>query len=408
MNRKDELKDKMKKDILIIAQYTQAPGETGNGRFHYLAQMLVNQYGSEVEIVTMDFSHHRKQKRHIQDTEIKRLGYKLTMVHVTEYGKNVSVRRLFSNYVMGINLSKYLEQRKKPDAVYVAVPSLDAGKAAVKYCLRNGIRCIIDIQDLWPEVFRLSLNVPVLSDVLFHPMEKMADYIYANADSIVSVSATYAKRALKVNKKGITPLVVFLGTELSAFDAIKPAMKDPEHLTIAYVGTLGASYDLTTVIDAIGELTGRGICDLKLLVMGDGPDKEKFEKHAQTVEIQCEFTGRLPYVDMVSRLKTCDIAVNPIHKNAPQSIINKHADYAAAALPVISTQQCEEYNNLIEEYQAGVYCPEGTASEIAKALENLIKDEGLRKRMSIGSRRMAEEQFDRKRSYRRIADEICR
>lgn len=43
------------KDLLIIAHFTQVPGESGNGRFHYIAQNLNNENIS-VEIVTQLFS----------------------------------------------------------------------------------------------------------------------------------------------------------------------------------------------------------------------------------------------------------------------------------------------------------------------------------------------------------------
>lgn len=60
---------------------------------------------------------------------------------------------------------------------------------------------MIDIQDIWPEAFKMVFNVPIISDLIFYPMKKMADYIYSRADSIVAVSDTYADRASTVNKE---------------------------------------------------------------------------------------------------------------------------------------------------------------------------------------------------------------
>ncbi len=37
------------------------------------------------------------------------------------------------------------------------MPSLDVAKVAAKYAKENNIRFIIDIQDLWPEAFRMVL-----------------------------------------------------------------------------------------------------------------------------------------------------------------------------------------------------------------------------------------------------------
>lgn len=37
-------------DILIIAHFTQAPNEKGNGRFHYLADLLSEQKQNEHKV----------------------------------------------------------------------------------------------------------------------------------------------------------------------------------------------------------------------------------------------------------------------------------------------------------------------------------------------------------------------
>ena len=397
----------MKKDILIVAQYTQAPGEHENDRFKYLAQMLIKKPDVDVEIVTMDFSHHNKRHRDISENQACEFGYKMSFVHVTGYKKNVSIKRVISNHIMGKNLRKYLNKRKKPDVVYVAIPSLDAGKAAADYCKDNNIKMIIDIQDIWPEAFKLALNIPVVSDIVFYPMKRKAEYIYLQADGIISVSDTYVNRALEVNHKDIPTKTVFLGTELSAFDKIEPvSKKESDCITIVYVGTLGASYDLISTIEAMAILKEKNKVPINFLVMGDGPDKEKFIEHARKLDIRCEFTGRLPYSEMVARLKSCDIAVNPIHENAPQSIINKHADYAAAGLPVVNTQQCKEYIELLKEYNAGINCKDSSKEEISKAIDALIHDKQLRETMSNGSRKLAEEKFDRCNTYIHIVNEI--
>ena len=119
-----------------------------------------------------------------------------------------------------------------------------------------------------------------------------------------------------------------------------------------------------------------------------------------------DFLGRMDYPEMVSKLCQADIAVNPISKGAAQSIINKHADYAAAGLPVVSTQESPEYQDLLQKYECGINCSPDDALQVAQALERLICDADLRTRMGNNSRKMAEECFDRRRTYVKIVDEI--
>ena len=317
------------------------------------------------------------------------------------------LQRFYGHYVWGRNVRKYLAGRKKPDVIFCAIPTLKASYEAAKYCEKNGVRFVIDIQDLWPEAFQMVFNVPVLSQIIFAPFNFLANGIYKRADGICGVSDTYCERALNVNKKCKKGTTVFLGTELDTFDqyaAGTPIIPDKEgEVRLAYCGTLGASYDLTCVIDAIEKL---GDPNLHFVVMGDGPKKEEFETRAKEKKINATFTGRLQYEAMCCLLSHCDITINPIMHLAAQSIINKHADYAASGLPVISTQESEEYRKLVEDYDMGFNCENGNIGELANKLRTLIKDPQLRKRMGKNARKCASEKFDRKRTYKHLIKEI--
>ena len=389
-------------DILILADFLGPLDGTFNSRFLYLGDMLAKEH--EVEIVTSDFDHGAKA---YFDYEIEKHDFKITMLHEGAYPTNVCLQRFYGHYVWGRNVRKYLAGRKKPDVIFCAIPTLMASYEAAKYCEKNGIRFVIDIQDLWPEAFQMVFNIPVVSQVIFAPFTFLANGIYKRADGICGVSDTYCERALKVNKKCKKGTTVFLGTELDTFDqyaAGTPIIPDKEgEVRLAYCGTLGASYDLTCVIDAIEKL---GDPNLHFVVMGDGPKKEEFETRAKEKKINATFTGRLQYEAMCCLLSHCDITINPIMHLAAQSIINKHADYAASGLPVISTQESEEYRKLVEDYDMGFNCENGNIAELADKLGALIKDPQLRKRMGRNARKCASEKFDRKRTYKHLIKEI--
>lgn len=389
--------------ILMINHFTQIPGETGNGRFVYIADMFLKA-GLEVEMVTTSFSHRTKRQREIKSGYINKLPYQLTMLYEPGYQKNVSFKRFYSHYVFGRSLKKYLKKIEKIDVIYCSVPSLDAGKVAAKYAKKNKIKFIIDIQDLWPEAFKMVFNIPVLSNIIFYPMKKIADYIYSGADEIIAVSDTYANRAKKVNTRVGKVHSVFLGTDLNEFDLYNRNSKKENHIpTLVYIGTLGHSYDLSIIFESIKQIKDSGI-DLKMLVMGDGPLMDYFQKRVVKLGIDVEFTGALPYKDMVERLCSCDIAINPIAKGAAQSIINKVGDYAAAGLPVISTQECPEYVALLHNSNSGFTCMNNNVNDISDKIKTLVLDEKKREAMGKNSRQVAEKMFDRSKTYEEILD----
>jgi glycosyltransferase involved in cell wall biosynthesis len=360
-----------------------------------------------VEIITSDFYHTEKRMR---KKAAAKWPFKITFLHELGYSRNVCLKRFYSHYVWGKNVKAYLEKRKKPDVIYCAVPSLSAPLAAAKYCEKRGIRFIIDVQDLWPEAFQMVVNIPVISDIAFLPFRKMADGIYKRADAVCAVSQTYVDRALRVNRKCDHGESVFLGTNLETFDnnaANNSVSRDAEdELRLAYCGTLGSSYDLTCVIDALYIVKKKGVQPPKFIVMGDGPDMERFRKYSAEKGVDAEFVGRVPYDKMCGILKSCDITVNPITTGAAQSIINKHADYAASGLPVLNTQESKEYRRLVKNYRMGFNCKNGDAEDLAEKMTRLIGDPQLRKEMGKNARRCAEELFDRSNSYLRIINLI--
>lgn len=389
-------------DIVILADFCGRFNGVGNNRFLYLANILSEKHS--VEILTSNFNH--GTKAHFEKTP-EHLPYKVTMLNEPNYKKNICLKRFYAHFLWGKNVKEYLSKRKKPDVVYCAVPTLKAAYEAAKYCEKNNIKFIIDIQDLWPEAFKMVFRIPVLSDLIFAPFTWLANAIYKRADEVVAVSDTYVERALSVNQKCMSGHTVYLGTKLETFDSYvenNPVNKPDDELWLGYCGTLGASYDITCVLDALVLLKDRGVVPPKFLVMGDGPRKTEFEKYANRKNIDAVFTGRLPYDQMCGRLACCDIVVNPITRGAAQSIINKHADYAASGLPVLNTQECEEYRNLVSHYAMGYNCVNNNANDMAEKLEKLIRDEALRVEMGKNARRCAEERFDRKNSYGEIID----
>lgn len=393
----------------MITHFTQVPGEAGNSRFVEIAQRLVRQDSNiKVEMVTTSFSHRIKKQRHVEKALLNEMSYKLTMLNEPGYKRNVSLRRFYSHYKMGKSLNRYLKQRKKPELIYCSVPSLDVAYVAMKYARKSNIPFMIDIQDLWPEAFKMVFNLPIISDCIFYPMQRKANQIYKAADEIIAVSETYLQRGLRVNHKAERGLSVFLGTDLAKFDELAQTHrvhKEENEIWITYIGTLGHSYDLTTIMKAIDKLICKGEKGIKFMVLGDGPLKEKFEEEAKKLRIPACFLGRIEYGEMAGYLKASDIAINPITQGAAQSIINKVGDYAAAGIPVISTQECPEYKELVTKYKIGYNC-KLEVNEIADALGDLIKHPEKRRKMGMNNRLLASEKFDRAKTYVQIINKI--
>ncbi len=104
------------------------------------------------------------------------------------------------------------------------------------------------------------------------------------------------------------------------------------------MGTLSYSYDVETVCKGVRKLLDDGE-NVELHIMGGGPDLDRLKQYA------CDgikFYGYIPYAEMMSVAKGCDIAVNAIHSYAMQSITNKLSDYMALQKPILNSQVHDE------------------------------------------------------------------
>ena len=99
------------------------------------------------------------------------------MINEPGYYKNVSLKRIISHRVFAKNVLEYVKKIKKPDIIYCVVPSLDVADLITAYANKNNIKVIVDIQDLWPEAYKMVINIPVISDLIFYPMKLKANRV---------------------------------------------------------------------------------------------------------------------------------------------------------------------------------------------------------------------------------------
>lgn len=395
----------MSKDILLIANYWHFEAEKSSSRYRSFADILCKKYN--LEVITSTFCHLKKSQRKEAELHLDCLPYKVTLQYERGYKKNIGIQRILSYTEFGKNVLAYLKDRKRPDLIIVSVPSLAVADYVSEYAQKENIPLIVDIQDLWPEAFKMVINIPGISDILFAPMMKQANRIYSRANIIMAVSDTYVARGKRVNANA-EGLSIYIGTDS---ELVKEKTKGiivskEEKFVVAYVGALGYSYDIKGVIDAIKILKDRGYDDILFKVMGDGVCRNEFESYAKESGIDYVFTGLLEYGLMMQTLKQCDVAVNPIVRKSVSSIINKVSDYAAAGIPVINTQNSLEYRNLLETYHAGINVENGNTNELANAIFEYYSNPNKKIAAAINEQKMFNELFDRGKIYTKLINKI--
>lgn len=400
----------MKRIVIIAPGYAWLPGELGTSRFSFLAGFL-NDNGYEVDLVGSTFQHFKKAPRDIGKLKAMQLPYTLVFIEEPGYRKNIDIRRIYSNYILARNTLQFLKRHiSEYDLVYCVIPPNVLSAKAGKICHKYRVPFIVDIEDLWPEAMKMVFKVPFVNNVLLYPYWRDAERTYRYANGIVGTSDEYTMRAFKKRKRDIPYATVYVGTELDVFDEgvrkYSSEFEKPDNeFWVTYAGSIGASYDIRTLIDAAKMLLCQGRSDIKIYILGTGPLKEELEQYAN--DINCKnviFMGYVEYQKMAAFLTKSDVLINSYVKNAPQSIVTKIGDYLAAGKPIINTLFNPEFCRMVEQNALGVNIEAEDAKKLVETILELYQDVPLRAEISLNARRWAEEKFDREVGYGQVVE----
>lgn len=385
-------------NITIVAPYCSLPSEPHFNRFWYLAELLSQSH--DVLLITSNFKHYDKSFRRPEDAEAASQGrLKVMLLEESGYSKNVSLGRVTSHHRFVKHFEKWLENCRpgEQDVVFSAYPLIATNLLLGKHKARLGYKLIVDVQDVWPESF--SSVVPFLKKIPHKllPFASRANRAYRCADALVAVSQTYLDRAKEANPN-VPGEAVYIGADIPKLDAVPAKDFGDDKTRLFYLGTLSYSYDVETVCKGVQKLSDGGE-NVELHIMGGGPDLEKlkqYENHA------IKFYGYLPYSEMMSIAKGCDIAVNAIHSHAMQSVTNKLSDYMALQKPVLNSQVNDEVAEVLTLLPHANY-RSGDVDGFVQAAKDILK----RKNDPVQSEEIVR-RFKRDVAYQKIVNLIER
>jgi glycosyltransferase involved in cell wall biosynthesis len=292
------------------------------------------------------------------------------------------------------------------DVIIASCPPLFSAMAAIRASRKLGAKSIIDIQDLWPETFETVFPYKI-AKAFFYPLKMYADNIYNSADALMTVSRTYADRALSMRNCSRPSLVVHLGVDLKLFDKYtesnSPVKKRDNEFWATYVGTIGKSYDTKTILN-VAELLKASYTNIRFFIAGDGPQLTEMKNIAEKKKLtNCKFLGFLKFEDMVGLLRQSDIGLNTFAKNTKNAFPNKVFDYMATGLPIINSIQ-SELEELLKSEKVGIQYEAENAVSLEDAILELYDNPERRRQMGENARRLVEERFDKNKEYPKIEE----
>ena len=133
--------------------------------------------------------------------------------------------------------------------------------------------------------------------------------------------------------------------------------------------------------------------------MGGGPDLDRLKQYACD---DIKFYGYIPYAEMMSVAKGCDIAINAIQSYSMASITNKLSDYMALQKPILNSQVNDEVAKVLTLLPHANY-RSGDVDGFVQAAKDILK----RKNDPVQSEEIIR-RFKRDVAYQKIVNLIER
>jgi glycosyltransferase involved in cell wall biosynthesis len=246
----------------------------------------------------------------------------------------------------------------------------------------------------------LEVNAPLVLEQARHrtlvhraAAERVAQRVFAAATALIAVSpgvTTYLRNACPAAVDRIHTIPN--GVDPARFPAERferrPGADSNGPFTIGFLGTLKPWHGLDVLMDAFVRLHAE-TPDIRLLVVGDGPQRESIEsaaiRHGLTSAVH--LTGAVAPSQVPDWLYRMDVAVAPYPGLADFyfSPLKIH-EYMAAALPVV-TSRVGDLDRVVEHGVTGLLYNPDDPFALAAALRQLQHDPRLRQRLGAAGRR---------------------
>jgi glycosyltransferase involved in cell wall biosynthesis len=252
-------------------------------------------------------------------------------------------------------------------------------------------RFIFDHHDLCPELYESKYE---RRDLLYRVMLLVERLTFACANVVISTNQSY--RSVAIERGGKSPHDVFVvrsGPNLAKFNPVPPdpAFKQGRRYLVGYLGVMGPQDGLDHLVKAARELIiGRGRDDIQFCLVGGGSELETLKAMAKELGVadRIEFTGRISDQDMIARLSTCDVCVNPDPMNPlnDKSTMNKILEYMALERPIVQYDLLEGRRSAGD---ASIYAQPNNITDLADKIAWLLEHPDHGRAMGlIGRQRM--------------------
>lgn len=376
----------MKKKIWILNHHANDMYFDEGGR-HYSIAKYLKRAGYEPTIFCSN-AEHGSGKKYFDGVDIaqehvaEKIGVPFVFIKGRGYTDN-GIRRILCMIDYYVNVRRYaktyVKNNGKPDVIIGSSVHPLACVAGIKLARKLKVPCIVEIRDLWPESI-VAYNVASSENLLIKALYRLEKWIYTKADHIVMTwpggydyicekgwQQDIPKKKVTHISNGVDEETYFLQQNKKIQDI---DLEDDNTFKFIYTGSVRMVNNIGMIVDAARILKEKKISGLKILIYGDGDEKETWEKKATEEKLDnIVFKGKVDRTEIPAILKYSDVTL--LHNTSTEldrfgQSQNKFFEYLAAGKPILMTYSVR--HNVIKKEDCGMEITAQTPENIAYAM----------------------------------------
>ena len=236
-------------------------------------------------------------------------------------------------------------------------PTIDFAQKAVEYGKRNNIPVIVDIRDLWPDIFKYNLSgiKRIIASPYIAWMNVKTKKIMRDAFAIYSISEAMLEWGLQKGgrRRKTADRFFYIGFDKKEKEFFEDdTLIDKIKFNISFAGTTNNQFDYDKIIELAKYL--KDDKDIVINICGDGPQFEELKEKAKDFK-QVKLFGWLESNKINFILKNSKLGLAPYKDtfNFQKGVTNKLAEYASYQLPILLTSS-GYMKKIVEEEKCGI------------------------------------------------------
>lgn len=330
----------------------------------------------------------------------------VAVVDSVPYHRLVDSRRRYPHWPLAQYIDEYAGRveeiaRTQRAAVVHAASNYINGLAAITAARRLGVTSVYEVRGLW-EITRSAREPEYESSELFQLTSKLESLACREADHVLTITGALRD---EIVRRGVSPDKVTVLPNGVDTERFRPVPRDAalagelgigNQVVIGYVGSVLPYEGIDVLLRAVAQLRERS-AEFHVLIVGDGAAYNQSIQLRDELELAdiVTFTGRVPHEEIERYYSLIDIAPFPRLPVPVCEMVSPLKPFEAMAMgkvPVVSSVAA--LAEIVEDGRTGLVFDKGEPGSLALALERLLRDDELRRSLSVSAQAWAASERD--------------